>query len=293
MSTLNKQIWVDQIQKHFYPAVSFLNFPQKFDQYVTADFINMADAGFDPDVLINNTTYPITIKEREDTPLSFELDLFETENTLVRKPESVELSYNKLDSVIYGHKMALLTKTAMKAAHAYAPVSNTDNTPIIVTTGEDNGDGFKRLKVEDILKLKRKYDLLDVPTDKRFLVLDPRHTEDLITFDLKSFKDITDFTNGLPKRFAGFNVLEFTKNPKYNSQTLEKIPFAALGNNATDTFCSFAFSSDEVMKADGTVGMYERLNDPELRGTVVGFDKRFIALPIRNKAIGAIVAAKI
>ena len=47
------------------------------------------------------------------------------------------------------------------------------------------------------------------------------------------------------------------------------------------------------MKADGTVQMYERFNDPELRGTVVGFDKRFIALPIRNKGIGAIVATKV
>ena len=59
------------------------------------------------------------------------------------------------------------------------------------------------------------------------------------------------------------------------------------------TFCSFAFSSDEVMKADGTVKMYETKDDPRLRATVVGFDKRFVALPIRNKAIGSIVATKI
>jgi hypothetical protein len=39
--------------------------------------------------------------------------------------------------------------------------------------------------------------------------------------------------------------------------------------------------------------MYERVNDPELRGTVIGFDKRFIALPIRNKGIGAIVASRV
>lgn len=292
MSTLNKQIWVDQIQKHFYPAVSFLNFPQKFDQYVTADFINMADAGFDPDVLINNTTYPIAIKERDDTPLSFELDLFETENTLVSYPKSVELSYNKMESVIYGHRMALQTKTALKAAHAYTPNSDTENTPVIVTTGDDNGEGHKRIRVEDILKLKRRYDLLNIPQDKRFLVLDPRHTEDLILFDLKSFKDITDFANGLPKRFAGFNVLEFTQNPLFNANTMQKKAFGALAS-ATDTFCSFAFSSDEVMRADGTMKMYERADDPELRGTVIGFDKRFVALPIRNKGIGAIVSAKI
>ena len=37
--------------------------------------------------------------------------------------------------------------------------------------------------------------------------------------------------------------------------------------------------------------MYSRENDPEERATIVGFDKRFIALPIRGKGIGAIVSA--
>lgn len=292
MSTLNKQIWIDQIQEKFYPAVQFLSFAKDFSENVNFDIINMAEVGFDPDVLINNKTYPITIKEREDTPLSFELDLFETENTLVRSPEAMELSYNKMESVIYGHRMSLQTKTAMKAAHAFAPTEDTANTPIITTTGEDNGDGFKRLRVEDILKLKRRYDTARIPNDKRFLVLDPRHTEDLILFDLKAFKDITDFSNGLPKRFAGFNILEFTDNPVYNPTTMKKVAFSAIPNSE-NCFSSFAFSSDEVMKADGSLNMYERLNDPELRGTVVGFDKRFIALPLRNKGIGAIVASKV
>ena len=73
---------------------------------------------------------------------------------------------------------------------------------------------------------------------------------------------------------------------------MEKVAHEAIAQ-PTDTFCSFAFSSDEVMKADGNVYMYDRRDDPELRGTVVGFDKRFVALPLRNKAIGAIVAVDV
>lgn len=292
MSTLNKQIWTNQLMKGFYPQASFLNYAKDFSALVEYDIINMADAGLDPDVLVNNTTYPIVIKDRTDTPLSFELDLFETENTIVSSPGSVELSYDKMESVIFGHRMALQVKTGMKAAHAYAPAQDSQNTPIVRTTGDDNGEGYKRIKIEDILKLKRKFDLLDIPSDKRFLVLDPRHTEDLIISDLKAFKDITDFVNGSPKRFAGFNVLEFTKNPVYDNTTGQKKTFGAVATN-NDSFSSFAFYSDEIMKADGNVKMFERLNDPELRGTVVGFDKRFIALPIRNKGIGAIVSTKI
>ncbi len=292
MSTLNKQIWTSQIMKGFYPMASFLNYAKDYSALAEYDVINMADAGFDPTVLVNNTTYPISITQRADTPLSFELDLFETENTLVRSPESIEYAYDKMESVIYGHRMALQTKTALKAAHAFAPNSDSQFTPVVRTTGDDNGEGYKRIKIEDILKLKRKFDLMDIPVDKRFLVLDPRHTEDLILYDLKSFKDVTDFVNGTPKRFAGFNILEFTKNPVFDNTTGVKKAFGAVATG-NDVFSSFAFCSEEVMKADGTVKMFERLNDPELRGTVVGFDKRFIALPIRNKGIGAIISTKV
>ena len=292
MSTLNQQVWTDQLMKHFYPEASFLSYARDFSQYSKFDMINIADAGFDPEVLVNNTTYPIKIAERKDENLSFELDLFETENTLVRYPTEVEISYNKLESVLYSHRMVLQTTTPKKAAHAFAPNFDSEYTPVIGTSGDDDGEGQKRILLTDILKLKRRFDMLDVPADKRYLVLDPRHTEDLIISDLKAFKDITDFVNGKPKRFAGFNVLEYTKNPVFNANTMVKKSFGEV-KASTDTFCSFAFSSDEVMKADGTVKMYSRENDPELRGTVVGFDKRFIALPIRNKAIGAIVSTKI
>jgi hypothetical protein len=290
MATLNKQIWVKHLMKNFYPEHSFLQFAKDFSTLVEYDKITMAEVGMDPEVLINNTTYPIAVTQRTDQPLEFTLDLFETKNTLIRTPEAIELAYDKLESVLYGHKMSLRTATAMKAAHAFAPASDSPFTPVIQTTGDDNGDGFKRLTVADILLLKRRYDDLDIPKEDRYLVLDPKHTEDLILFDLKAFKDITDFTNGKPKRIAGFNILEFTKNPKYDSTSFEKIPFASA---TTGSHSSFSFQKNEVMKADGNVKMYEDKDDPKERATIVGFDKRFIALPIRNKGIGAIVSPTI
>ncbi len=63
---------------------------------------------------------------------------------------------------------------------------------------------------------------IDCPLDKRCLVLNHRHIEDLILFDTKAFKDITDFVNGQPKRFAGFNILQFTKTAIFNRTTMQK-----------------------------------------------------------------------
>jgi hypothetical protein len=114
----------------------------------------------------------------------------------------------------------------------------------------------------------------------------------LILFDVRAFKDLTDIVDGKPKRFAGFNVLQTSATPFYNATSLEKIAFTKTPGD-TDVFCSFAFQKEEVMKADGTVHMYAKYDDPEERGTIVGFDKRFIAVPIRNKGIGAIVSKKV
>lgn len=291
MAELQTQVWVNQLMKNFYPDASFLAHVKDFSQFVDNDKINLAETGLDPIVLVNNTTYPIAVNQRVDTPLSFELDKFETENTLVRRPEVIEYAYDQLESVLMGHRSVLRARTAQKAAHAFAPQQNSANTPVLVTTGANDGTGRKRLLIEDVLRLKTTYDYLDYPMDKRFLVLDPKHVEDLILFDLKAFKDITDFKDSQPQRFAGFNILQFTKNPTYNATTLQKKPFGSVAILPTDTFSSFAFYSDEVMKADGQVYMYAKIDDPLERASVVGFDKRFIALPIRNKGVAAIVSS--
>lgn len=289
--TLAKEVWVSQLTKNFYPDSSFLNHVKDFSGLVDNNAINMADVGVDPDVLINNTTYPIKVVQRVDKPIRIELDLFETENTLVRRPEVIEYSYDQLESVLMGHRNKLRARTAEKAAHAFAPQEDGEFTPIISTDG-DTTNGRKRLTVENILYLKERFDDANIQLEKRFLILNPKHLSDLILFDVKAFKDLTDIVDGQPKRFAGFYILQTSITPKYNATSLQKVAFAAETED-TDTFCSFAFQKEEVMKADGEVFMYANENDPQERGTIVGFDKRFIALPIRNKALGAIVSTKV
>lgn len=288
---LQKEIWVNQIKENFYPDSSFLNFVRDFSAMVEFDAINIAEAGVDPEVLINSNTYPIRIKQRVDNNQRIELDKFETENTLVRRPEVIEYSYDQLESVLMGHRNTLRASTARKAAHAFAPMENGAYTPVISTTGEKTRDGRKRLTVADILALKEEYDMMDVPLEMRYLVLNPRHVSDLILFDTKAFKDIVDLVDGKPRRFAGFNMLQTSVTPTYNAVDLKKVAFGA-EKASTDTFCSFSYCSDEVMKADGEIYLYSRYDDPEQRGTIVGFDKRFVAMPIRNRGIGAIVSAK-
>jgi hypothetical protein len=194
-----------------------------------------------------------------------------------------------LESVIFQHRNTLKKAVAMKAIHAFAPSENTTDTPVIETTGGCN-NGRKRIQFADILALKEKFDDAEIPLEERYIVLHPKHVTDLLLEDIKLFKELTEIKDGEPHKFAGFGVFSFSKMPQYKQVggVWQKIAFNA---EEQGNFASVAFYKGEVMKADGDVFMYARENDPEERGTIIGFDKRFVALPIRGKGIGAIVSA--
>lgn len=288
---LVKEVWVNQIKEGFYPDTSFLTKVLDLSGEVNNNKIHVASAGIDPKVLINNKTYPIKVVGRDDTDNEISLDTFETENTIIRRPEAIEYSYDKVESVIRQHRHTLQKSVAAKAAHAIAPDKDTDYTPIVMTSGA-GVDGRKRLTFADILALKERFDAMEAPLENRFLVLHPKHVSDLLLEDLKLFKDITNIVDGQPLRFAGFGCFAFPHMPAYSNANgeMEKV---AYDGDKTANFASFAFCGDEVMKADGDIFMYSKENDPEQRATIVGFDKRFVCLPIRNRGIGAIVSSSI
>ncbi len=267
---LNKEVWINQIMEGFYPDDSFLQKAKDFSGFVENDRLHIASAGIDPKVLINNTTYPIKTVEREDDDNEIVLDKFETENTLVRRPEAIEYSYDKLESVISQHRATLRKSVAMKAIHAYAPTADTTDT----------------------LALKERFDDADIPLTDRYIVLHPKHVTDLLLQDTELFKNLTNIKDGKPFQFAGFGFYSFAQMPVYSVKdgALTKVAFNAV-KPANAQFASVAFYAGEVMKADGEIYMYSKEDDPGERATIVGFDKRFVALPIRGKGIGAIVSA--
>lgn len=285
---LNKEIWINQILSGFYPDDSFLQKVVNYSEFVENNRLHVPAAGIDPKVLIDNTTYPRKVVEREDEDNEIPLAKFETENTLVRRPDAIEYSYNKLESVIGQHRATLRKSVAMKAAHAYAPNTDTPETPVILTTGELT-NGRRRITFEDILRLKERFDAAEIPLTDRYIILHPKHVSDLLLEDIKLFKDLTNVKDGEPFRFGGFGCYQFAQMPTYKfvSGKLIKVPFE---DAATEHFASVAFYAKEVMKADSDIYMYASVDDPKERGTIVGFDKRFVALPIRGKGIGAIVS---
>lgn len=284
---LNKELWLAEIMEGFYSDDMFLSECRDLSSFVENDILNLAEAGVTPDVLINNTTYPIDVNDRTDTPIALTIDRFDTENTMIQKADEVELAYDKMKSVVYGHKQALREKIMQKAIHAIAPSTNGTYTPLLAASGANNGeDGNKALTWSDVRKLQKRFNNAKIPSAGRIIVFTEQHLSDLESEDLDRFNRVMD--KGV---ICGFKIYTLADSdmPRYNKSTAAKVAFAA-APAGTDVRASVAFHKDEVGRAMGSQDMFHSKaeNDPIYRRDVIGFAQRAMVLPIRNKGIAAI-----
>ena len=283
---IEKQIWIDMLMEGYYPDGSFLKRSVDMTENVEYNKINLAEAGVDPNVLIDTAIYPVPTAPRTDSPLELPLHTFDTENTVVRNIEEKETSYGKMDSVVRSHRNSLRKKTSTFAAHSWAPQSNGQWTPVMGSTGALNPSGVKRVSFEDFLQMEAKFRGLDADMGSLVAVLNPIHLADLMAEDMKLYKEV--LTSG---KLFSFSLFNFSQLPYFDTTTGAKKAFGSAAG-ATDTMCSLFYSDLEVMRAEGDVDVFTRYKDPEARGDIVGFQQRFTALPIRKKLQGALYSGK-
>lgn len=78
---LYSEAWTGELVKAFRAAaeaVGWYNKIRSYDQYVQNDVIHLVDIGADPEVLVNNTTYPLEIENLEDGDIAVTLDKYQT-----------------------------------------------------------------------------------------------------------------------------------------------------------------------------------------------------------------------
>jgi len=255
---------------------------------VNNDVIHLVEVGVDPDVLVNNTTYPIDLQTLDDSDIAISLDKFQTKVTPITDDELYALSYDKMQRVKESHTNALLDAELKKAAHALAPASNAAKTPVIATTGDDDGNGRLRITRSDIIALKAKFDAMKVPTQGRRLVLSNDHVNDLLLQDQKFAEQYYNYATGKISNMYGFEVYEFVNNPYFTTAGAKGTVDSTTGYQA-----SFAFYAPRVFKATGSTKMYysEAATDPQNQRNLINFRTYFICMPKIAEAYGAIYSA--
>lgn len=283
------EVWTGELVKQLRGGMtaSWLDGVSDYSAAVNNEVVHLVDVGGDPDVLINNTTYPIAAQELEDGDIALGLDKFQTKKTAVSDDQLFAISYDKMGSVIERHGDAITIAKFKKAAHALAPNSNTAKTPVVPTSGEDD-NGRKKCTRKDIIALKRKLDALQIPTAGRRLVLCSDHVNDLLEDDQKFRDQYYNYTSGKIANMYSFEVYEFENCPYFTKEGT-KVPFKN-SPSGTDHQASFCFYTKRVFRAQGSTKMYYRdaQTNPDYQQNEVNFRHYYIVLPKKMEAIGAI-----
>ncbi len=283
------EIWTGEMIKKFRESPENYGWYDKiksYDQYVNNDVIHFTEIGGDPNVLVNNSTYPLNIKSLEDADKPVSLDKFDTEATPVTDDELHACSYDKMGSVQERHREALKAKTREKGLHAIAPDGDTEETPVMLTTGDTSTDGTrKKFTPKDIIAIKRKFDSWKVPAADRVLVLCSDHVNDLLEVDQKFAEHYNiNQTEGKIARLYGFDIYEYTAAPYYTVSTKKELAWGAIPT-VKEQQASIAYYNGHMMKANGSVQFYhqEASSDPLYHRNLVNFRLWHLCLPLQQK----------
>lgn len=294
---LYPEVWVAELIKAFRTAaesVGWYNRIRSYDQHVDKDVLHFVDIGGDPDVLIDNTSYPLEATSLDDSDAAVKLHKFQTTPTRITDDELHGISYDKIGSVVERHKDAFSEVKFKRAIHSLAPAEHTTKTPVLLTTGDPvEEEGRLKLRRQDIISLKKAFDKARIPSEGRILVLCSEHVADLLEQDQKFAGQYYNYESGTIARLYGFDIYEYTECPYFSVSTKKKKAYGSVPAQATDRQASVAYTLKRVMRADGSTKTYmqEAATSPTTQENLFSMRTYNLCLPLKKEGLGAIVSA--
>jgi hypothetical protein len=301
MAGLYKEVWIAAVMENFYREGEFLPRSVDMSGFVDNNKINLAEAGVVPSIIKNNTIYPLPVANRVDTALQLELDYYDTEGTLIANAEQKQYAYKKLQSVTYNHQKALRQYFSDLSAINWTPSENVDGaTPVFgtqSTTAVTDIKGKPRFgfSIADITKMTSLFDYYKFPKQGRVCVLHPQHWAELNNQNALLYKDFTNLPSGNVINLYGWTIYVYGGTPLFNASTGVKLTYDSTlnptnGTDSTNSFSSLFYCEDEVFRALGETDVFftQKSTNAQYRSDIIGFQQRFAAGSIRNKAQGAV-----
>ena len=245
--------------------------------------VHIPTTEFKPDVLINNSTYPLLVQSYTENEVTVRLDKYQTKPTKVTDDQTIGSSYDKIDAVTRAQTNEISVRKYGKAIHALAPTQNTATTPVLTLAGTE-------CTYNDIVALKAKCDKAGWPLAGRRLVLCFDHYNALLK-DRERFGDqLINYRQGqVSPVIAGFEIKTYEQHPYYSSAG-QKIAFDQVPTSS-DKPASVAFVVTAVRKKTGLTKQYysEAKQDPTNQANLLAYRHYFIAVPLENKYIAALI----
>ena len=275
---IQREIWERSIVEHLFADNSFMSKAFNANDFVNqGKIVHIPQAGAASNVSKNRTSLPATVKKRSDSDLTYELGEFTTDPILIPYAETVELSYDKRESVLRMDKLTLFDNVAKDFIFNWSPAK----THVISTSGESVATGphstatglRKALTRKDVFDLMTKFNRDNIPQDGRYLLLDAEMYSQLLneltTAEAQAFHTLADASKGVLGRVLSFNVMMRSEAALYDSSLSAKSWDKSAA--ASDLSAALAWHDQSVVRALGEVKAFEKQNDPTYYGDIYSF----------------------
>tara|TARA_Y100001973_G_C5177426_1_gene322848 strand:+ start:853 stop:1755 length:903 start_codon:yes stop_codon:yes gene_type:complete len=268
------KLFSKEIQENLFPVNEFYK-QSKLDANVSAQFgvVQVPQAGAAPTVVKNPSSFPLTVSQRTDDVLEYNVDAFATNPIHIEDVNEAMTNYSKRQDIIKDHVKALNTRIADEMAFVWAVTAASNK---IFTTGANvaaaapgatgNRKGLTRA---DLAKLAVMFDKDDCLADERNILISAAQYEELLNID--SFINF-DYVNRKPTvdgqigEIFGMKVFKRSRNTIFNNSNVKKAVGAATA--ATDKLSILAWSDSYVRRAEGTVKLFSDIDSPMYLGSI-------------------------
>lgn len=274
---IQREIWARTIVEGLFADNSFASKSVDDSEHVNeGKRVHIPNAGAPPDVKKNRPTVPASASKRTDVDVDYELDEFTTDPIVIPHAETVELSYNKRNSVIKQSKNKLIDDAAQSLLYSWSPgmeqCISTSGAAEPAYTDKATGNR-KAVTKKDIRKLMTQFDRDNIPEAGRYLLLDATMYAQLLDSMTETesigFFNAADVKKGVIGELYGFKVMKRSQVLRYKSNgTLSE--FDKEGT-ATDNAAALAWHEDSVSRALGEVEVFDKTRDPLYYGDLYSF----------------------
>jgi len=274
---VQKEIWQRTIIEGLFADNSFLSKAVNDDIYVNeGKKVHIPNAGAPSGVVVDRSSLPATVQKRIDVDVDYTLHELTTNPILIPYADTVELSYNKRNSVIDQDRKELIFKAAEAVLANWLPglANRVSTTGQGVPAWTPSATGLrKKITPADVAALQLRMNADNVPQTDRYLLLDANMYQQLLDGMTQTqaigFFQAADVKRGVMGMLYGFEVM--VRSTVYRLAADGTIKAIDAAGAATDLAGGLAWQRDSLSRALGEVIMFDQVNNPEYYGDVYSF----------------------
>lgn len=290
---VEKEIWMNTIIEGLFADNTFLSKAFDADEFVNqGKTVHIPNAGAPSKVVKNRNTFPAEVKSRTDIDLTFDLDNYSTDPIKINLAETVELSYNKRESVLRQDKAKLHEEVSEGILFSWfggvgAKILKTEGAAVVAHTdgATGNRNAFTKATVKAAMT---QFNRDNVPAQDRYMLIDADMYDQLIGSltdkESTAFHAAADIKKGIVGNLFSFNIMMRSRVGRFTGTGTNKAWGTA--GAATDNAAGLAWHRNSICRAKGEVIMRDQENSPTYYGDIYAFEVRAGGRAMRNDVKG-------